>query len=121
MNYLACSMRNLRPPSNIYSVFLKEQLIYFRLSMVTMGYNDHIEIEDQFIASFFRSNDEEQDFVCELYMHNLAMTDYEDWDPNPHVGEVQLRAFMSFMRNHLRWNNATTTMENIEWEDVPLS
>ena len=46
------------------------------------------------------------------------MTDYEDWDPNPHVVEVQLRAFMSFMRNHLRWNNATTTMENIEGEDA---
>ena len=45
------------------------------------------------------------------------MTDYEDWDPKPHVVEVQLRAFMSFMRNHLGWNNATTTIENIEWED----
>ena len=69
--------------------------------MVTMGYNDHIETEDQFIASFSRSNDEEQDFLCELYMH-LVMTDYEDWDPNPHVGEVQLRVFMFFMRNHLK-------------------
>ena len=45
------------------------------------------------------------------------MTDYEDWDPKPHVAEVQLRAFMSFMRNHLRWKNAATTMEKIEWED----
>ena len=44
------------------------------------------------------------------------MTDYEEWDPNPHVGEVQLREFMSFIRNHLRWNNATTVVENIEWE-----
>ena len=43
MNYLAHSMRNLRPTSNLYSVFLKEQLVSFRLSMVTMGYNDHIE------------------------------------------------------------------------------
>ena len=68
--------------------------------MVTMGYNDHIETEDQFIVVFSRSNDE-QDFLCELYMHNLVMTKYEDWDPNPHIGEVQLREFMSFMRNHL--------------------
>ena len=43
MNYMVHSMRNLRPPSNIYSLFLKEQLIYFRLSMLIMGYNDHIE------------------------------------------------------------------------------
>ena len=69
--------------------------------MVTMGYHDHIETEDQFIAAFSWSNEEEQDFLCELYMHNLVMTDYEEWDPNLHVGEVQLREFMSFMRNHL--------------------
>ena len=46
------------------------------------------------------------------------MTDYEDWDPNPDVGDIQPRAFMSFMRNHLRWNNAATAIENIEWEDA---
>ena len=78
MNYLAHSMRNLRPPSSLYFMFLKEQLISFRLSMVTMGYNDHIETEDQFIAAFSWSNEEEQDFLCELYMHNLVMTDYAD-------------------------------------------
>ena len=62
MYYLAHSMRNLIPPSNIYSMFLKEQLISFRLSMVTMGYNDHIETEEQFIVAFSRSYDEEKDF-----------------------------------------------------------
>ena len=75
--------------------------------MVTIGYNDQVETKDPFIVDFSISNDEEQDFFCELYMHNMVMTDYEDWDPNPHVGEVQLREFTSFMRNHLRWNNAT--------------
>ena len=118
MNYLDHSMRNLGHPSNTYYVFLKEQLISFRLLMLTMGCNDHIETKDQFIASLSRSNDEEQDFLCELYMHNPVMIDYEDWDPNPHIGEVQSRAFMSFMRNHLKWNNATTAVENIEWEDA---
>ena len=41
------------------------------------------------------------------------MIDYEEWDPNPRVGEVQLREFMSFMRNHLRWDNVATTVEKI--------
>ena len=44
------------------------------------------------------------------------MADYDDWDPNPYVGEVQLKAFMSFMRNQLRWNNAATFVET-KWED----
>ena len=87
MNYLAHSMRNIRPILKLYSMFLKEKLISFRLSMVTMGYTDHIETEDQFIVSFPKSENEEHDFLCELYMHNLIMIDYEDWDPNPHVGE----------------------------------
>ena len=101
----------------ILCVFKRTTCI-FRLSMVTMGYNDHIETEDQFIASFSRSNEEEQDILCELYMHNLVMIDYEYWDPNPGVGDIQMRAFMSFMRNHLRWNNAAIAIENIEWEDA---
>ena len=42
MNYTDISIRNLIPPSNFYSVFLKEQLISFILSMVTMGYHNHI-------------------------------------------------------------------------------
>ena len=46
------------------------------------------------------------------------MIDYEDWDPNPHVGGLWLRAFMSFMRNKLRCNNASTFMENTKWEDA---
>ena len=78
MNYLSHSMRNLRSPSNIYSMFLKEQLLSFRLSMVTSGYNDQIEIEDRFIVSFSITNDKEHHFLCELYMHNLVMVDYED-------------------------------------------
>ena len=118
MNYLSCSMRNLRPPLNLYSVFLKENLISLRLSTVTMRYHDHIETEDQFSVAFSRSNDEEQDFLCELYMHNLIMVDYEDWDPSPRVGELQLRAFMSFMRNKLKWNNDATFVDNIKWEDA---
>ena len=118
MNYLAYSMRNLRSPSYLYSVLLKEKLISFRLSMVTMGYNDQIETKDQFIVAFSRRDNEEQDFLYELYMHNLIMVDYEDWYPNPHVGELQLRAFMSFMRNQLKWNNDATCVENIVWEDA---
>ena len=54
--------------------------VVVRLSMVTMGYNDHIETKDQFIASFSRSNDEVHYFLCELYMHNLIMVYYEDWE-----------------------------------------
>ena len=94
--------RNLKPPSNHYSIFSKDQLIYFRLSIVTMGYNDHIETEDQFIAAFSRSDNEERDFLCDIYMHNFIIMDYEEWDPNPDVGGLHLREFMSFMRNQLK-------------------
>ena len=46
------------------------------------------------------------------------MIDYQDWDPNPHVVGLQLSAFMSFMRNQSKWNNATNFTDNIEWEDA---
>ena len=81
-----------------------------------MGCNEQIETEDQFLAAFCKSENEEHDILFELYMNNLIMVDYEDWDPNHHVGELQLRAFMFFMRNQLKWNNVATFVENIEWE-----
>ena len=104
-------MRNLRPPSNLYLLFLKEQLISFTLLTVAMGYNDQIETEDQFVVSFSRSNNEEHNFLCELYLHNLTIMDYDVWDPNPYAGGLHLRTFMSSMRNQLRWNNVLTFVE----------
>ena len=49
-------------------------------------------------------------------MHNWIVVDYEDWDPNPHVGELQLRELMSFMRNQLKWKNVVTFIEKLKWE-----
>ena len=99
MNYLAHSMRNLRSPLNLYFVFLKDKLISFRLLTVTMGYIEEIKTDGQFITTFSRSDNEEHDFLCELYMHNLIMVDYESWDPNHRVGELQLSVFIPFIRN----------------------
>jgi len=35
--------------------------------------------------------------IYEFYLHNLALTDLNVWDPNPKQGELQLMAFASWM------------------------
>ena len=37
-----------------------------------------------------------------------------DWDPNPHVSDIQLQAFTYFLKNQLRWNKDVSLVECVE-------
>ena len=50
--------------------------------------------------------------VCELYQHDLTMKKISKWDPNPLVGDLQLQAFASFMKNQITWSKALSFSKN---------
>ena len=56
--------------------------------------------------------------LCEFYLCNVIIVYYNVCDPNPHVQYVQLRAFMSFTRNQVRWNGVVYYGEHIEKEYI---
>ena len=40
--------------------------------------------------------------MSELYLQNDLFPNKHDWDPNPCVGYVQLRAYISFLSNQIK-------------------
>lgn len=61
----------------------------------------------------------EKDLLCELYQHNFLLSPEKIWNPNPYVGDVQLRAFVSYLRNQANWVEPLKTFkhnfESILW------
>ena len=53
----------------------------------------------QFIDLYDQSTLEDRAKMSEFYLHNLALTDLNVWDPNSKLGDLQLMALASWM-NH---------------------
>lgn len=53
----------------------------------------------QFIETFAAASINEQNLLCELYIHNEAMPEDRKLNLIPVAGDIQIRAFVSFMAN----------------------
>jgi hypothetical protein len=53
----------------------------------------------QFIDLCDQSSAEDKANIAEFYLHNMALTDMNLWDPNARIGDLQLMAMASWM-NH---------------------
>ena len=58
--------------------------------MPFQDYKKFIELCDQSIL-------EDKAKIYEFYLHSLALTDLNVWDPNPKLGDLQLMALASWM------------------------
>jgi len=46
-----------------------------------------------------QSTSKDKEKMAEFYLHNMALTDLNVWDPNAKLGDLQLMAMASWM-NH---------------------
>ena len=90
-------------PSFSYTVFLFEQFIWFKLRAVKEGRPYEIATSAKLLETFLESDFEEQNLLCELYLHELACPLDHHSNPIPFSGDVQLRDFSSFVSNHVQW------------------
>jgi len=60
-----------------------------------MPFQDYI----QFINLYDQITLEDREKIFEFYQHNLALTDFNMWDPNPKLGDLQLMDLASWV-NH---------------------
>lgn len=95
--HLGHTMMRYSLPSAIYSIYLKSQLVSLQAHALDAGAMCYINIIDQFFALYMCLEELDKNLLCELYQHDLVVTRYNGWDPNPYVGEVQIGAFTSFM------------------------
>ena len=100
-------------------MFLKEQLVNFKLTRTIEGHNPSISTPHEFYDAFQSIPMPLKNLLCELYLHNLAMPNDTEWNSLLYIGDVQLRAVMSWMENEISREHQVTPYRNNEMK-VPL-
>ena len=103
-----------RRPSFNYAAFLREQLTFLQIKAVRDGRPHQVITSEQFIETFAEAPRNDQNLLYELYLHNEAMSKDRKMNILPLVGDIQLRAFMSFLANQLTWQNAFMSAKHNE-------
>jgi hypothetical protein len=103
-----------RKPSCNYSLFLMERLIWFQIRSIIEGKPHEVILSIDFIQTFEAASTKDQHFLCEAYLHNEAILENRTLNINPLVGDVQLRAFTSFLLNQITWQGDFSAAKNNE-------
>ena len=86
-------------PTKSYALYLREKSLQFLIK--TLPQRGTISFQDykQFIDLCDQSTLEDRAKMAEFYLHNMALTDMNVWDPNAELGDLQLMALASWI-NH---------------------
>jgi hypothetical protein len=103
-----------RKPSCNYSLFLMERLMWFQIKSVIEGKPHEVILSADFIKTFVAASTRDQHLLCEAYFHNEAIPENRLLNINPLVGDVQLRAFTSFLLNQIIWQGDFSAAKNNE-------
>jgi hypothetical protein len=103
-----------RKPSCNYSLFLMERLMWFQIRSIIEGKPHEVISSIDFIQTFEAASTKDQHFLCEAYFHNEAILENRTLNINPLVGDVQLRAFTSFLLNQITWQGDFSAAKNNE-------
>jgi hypothetical protein len=94
-----------RKPSCNYSLFLIERLTWFQIKAIIEGKSHEVIQPTDFVKTFLAASIRDQHLLCEAYFHNEAIPENRLLNINPLVGDVQLRAFTSFLYNQILWQS----------------
>jgi len=88
-----------RTPEKSYGLYLKDQWLHFQINTLaqrgTMPFQDY----RQFMDLCGQSSSEDKEKIAKYYLHNMAITNMNVWDPNARLGDLQLMAMASWI-NH---------------------
>jgi len=86
-----------------YGLYLKDQWLQFQIK--TLAQRGTIPFQDyrQFMDLFDQSTLEHKAKMEKFYLHNMALTDMNVWDPNSRLGDLQLMAMASLMNHEELW------------------
>ena len=79
-------MRSYSLPSPIHFTILKSQFASLQARAINSGM-PHYLTSIYFFLKLYQNVDEEN-LLCELYLHDLVLTRHNKWDPNHHVEDL---------------------------------
>jgi hypothetical protein len=109
-----------RKPSCNYSLFLMERLMWFQIKSIIEGEPHEVISSADFIKTFVAASTRDQHLLCEAYFHNEAIPENRVLNINPLVGDVQLRAFTSFLLNQILWQGDFSAAKMLGPHNVPF-
>lgn len=77
-------------PTKSYALYLKEKSLQFQIK--TLAQRGTVPFQDyrKFIDLCDQSTLEGRAKMAKFYLHNMALTDMNVWDPNAKLGDLQL-------------------------------
>lgn len=89
-NILEC-----RPPPRVYTIYLKEGFLTFKMSSVLSDWDHSLETAQEFYQVYQGSPDVIRNLLCEFYLHNYVVPHDKEWNPLLYIGDIHLRELMS--------------------------
>ena len=99
MDSLSLEAIQCRMPAMPYALYLKKQWLQFQIKTLAQRGTMSFQEYRQFIDLYDQSTLEDRAKMSEFYLHNLALTYLNVWDPNSKLGDLELMASTSWM-NH---------------------
>lgn len=81
--------------------FLGNLFLLWKKNHLVLKIKLYYEDDCEFMTYYIRSVLSIQNQMCEFYLHEFLIGDYVESFLNPYVGEIQIRAFLSFMQNQV--------------------
>jgi hypothetical protein len=81
---------------------------------LAVGQPHEIKEPEDFVTIYLSVDMKDQNLLCELYLHNFILPDNACWNPNPGVGDVQLREFTSYILGLVQWKKDTEFHARVE-------
>lgn len=114
---LALNLLTCRRKSPSYPVFLWEHYYLFQLKEIYENRSYLGSSTHSFLEIFHSYEFDDQSLLCELFLHNV-MCEYVSTkmvvSVLSYMGDLQLRAFLLFMRNQIEWHMVKKTVETSE-------
>lgn len=101
---LANQIITCRPPPRIYTIYLKEQFLLFQLMMNLKDIDIGFRSAQEFYGLYQTLPSWQQNLLCELYVHNFIIPIETQWNPLLYIGDIHLRALMSWMHNEANYD-----------------
>ena len=102
---LVQKLSTARKPSSNYSLFLTERLAFFQMKSIKDGRPYAVFKPEDFVQTFVEASTIDQHLLCELYLHNEAIPENKQHNLNPLISDIHIRALVSFLTNHITWQN----------------
>lgn len=99
---MAAKLLNCQPPSPVYALYLKGQRIHIEVEYLVSNLSFDLKEIGNIVHNVFSGILERQNLLCELYLHNFVFPTNTVWNPYHFVGDINLRAFQSYLQNEIQ-------------------